>query len=250
MKSSIALLLESKAGQSDSPAADASSAGVLPPGRSQLDCGKVAHSRPRSKLGGLPDLPEGIEIPIDNRSRPLLFVGQINFAETPRCDSVANAPTTGVLYWFLNCDLSFSNPKDRHSFRVLWCGGAERYEAAQMECAPFETTGVLSFQLTCDKDGVDSPSIDHRLFGELHRFAEEASEIAAFASNGISWSTARRKDSCYEHLVTAAQQWQLLWFLPADLTDHRLPDLALMVNQFDLSGGTLNKAWMVPLPNR
>lgn len=228
MQSSIALLFASNALQSESPAAKS----------------------PRTKLGGVPDLPDGIDTPKDNRSRPLLFVGQINFVELPRCDRVANAPTSGVLYWFLNCDLSFSNPKDRHSFRVLWCGAAERYGPAQMESAPFETMGTLSFQLTSDNDGVDLRSTDHKLFGELHRFAEEASEIAAFASNGISWSTTRRKDSCYEHLVTAAQQWRLLWFLPAELTDHRLPDLALMVNQSDLSEGTLNKAWMVPLPNR
>ncbi|MBY0550435.1 MAG: DUF1963 domain-containing protein [Candidatus Obscuribacterales bacterium] len=233
MRSSIALLFESNASRFESSGSE--------PGHASL----------RSKLGGAPDLPDGIDSPIDNRSRPMLFVGQINFAEVPSCDSAENAPRVGVLYWFLNRDLSFSNPKDRHSFRVLWCADAERHKSVRMEVAPFESTGVLSSQSMSATEGVDSQSsMGHRLFGELHRFSAEASEIAAFASNGISWSAARRRDSCYEHLVAAAQQWRLLWFLPTELSDHRLPDLALMINHSDLSNGALSKAWMVPLPGR
>lgn len=207
-----------------------------------------AASSPRSKLGGVPDLPDGIDVPIDNRSRPMLFLGQINFAELPRCGSMQEWPSDGVLFWFLNRDLSFANPKDRHAFRILWSKASKRSAASEnVESVPLQNSGILVGEVVSRDAENDSVANSHRLFGELPHFIDEAKQIAAFAANGVSWSAVRAKDSCYEHLVAAAQQWQLLWFLPTALSSKQVPDLALMINQADLKDGALNKAWMVPL---
>lgn len=56
----------------------------------------------RSRLGGLPQLPDGLEWPIgeiDGKATPMHFLAQIDCTELPRVDP--RMPVTGMLYFFV-----------------------------------------------------------------------------------------------------------------------------------------------------
>jgi len=63
---------------------------------------KGARGLGESRLGGWPDLPDGIAWPIWN-DRPMGFLGQINLAEADRVESEIRVPKSGVLYFFVGC---------------------------------------------------------------------------------------------------------------------------------------------------
>lgn len=59
-----------------------------------------------SKMGGLPDLPDGIEWFRQERTNiPLSFVCQINFADTTPYDQASKLPDHGILYFFYDASM-------------------------------------------------------------------------------------------------------------------------------------------------
>ncbi len=57
----------------------------------------------KSKIGGLPDLPENTAW-FTHDGKPLSFVAQLNFAETKPYDAEGKLPASGILYFFYDAD--------------------------------------------------------------------------------------------------------------------------------------------------
>lgn len=75
----------------------------------------------QTRIGGLPDLPSGIDWPRWDGS-PLSFVAQINLEEATRYDLEHILPISGLLYFFYDAQQQVygSNPLDRNGFRVIY----------------------------------------------------------------------------------------------------------------------------------
>lgn len=233
---------------------------------------------PISKLGGLPDL--ATETPKDKTGKPLLFLGQINFAELCaekiQVDRCAISIPRGLLSIFWNERKDMSNPKDRHSFRILWTDSSQLHhlQAADSNTASLMHSALtLSFESSSTlpqnpKDWIDSNSVEQtqiknliekesafrehficQIFGNADAEIAKKKEIAAFASNGVSWSPARSADSCYSHLVDASRDWVFLLRLNSktelgfDLASTK--SITLLIHSDDLIAERLDKAWMV-----
>ncbi len=57
-----------------------------------------------SKVGGVPDLPVGVEWPLGFDDGPVAFVAQINFAECQGLEGCSKLPAQGLLYMFCTTD--------------------------------------------------------------------------------------------------------------------------------------------------
>ncbi len=196
-----------------------------------------------SRLGGKVFLPPNNEYPLDRVGRPLLFLGQINFAELPASD-FARADK-GMLLFFANSSLDNSNPKDRKAFSCIWLKNAEDLSESNVTAEAglkkeglalkFSAEFSLPETLACwQAEASEAELVAElisayqnttfkktcrlQLFGKSGVEFDKLQEIAAFASNGISWSEARRIDSHFSHLVDAARKWHLL--LKLDFPPH------------------------------
>lgn len=83
-----------------------------------------------SKFGGPPYLPRDCPYPLDMDGKPLFFLAQINFAETPR---LAGFPERGLLAFYIYADYVYSLSDDntrQEKFRVLYFEEVVQEEAA------------------------------------------------------------------------------------------------------------------------
>lgn len=86
----------------------------------------------RTRLGGLPDVPDGFRWPTRHRTRvrygdrieagaPLPFVAQINLAELPPVDGAETPlPTRGMLWFFYDARFLAYDADDADGFRVVY----------------------------------------------------------------------------------------------------------------------------------
>ena len=74
-----------------------------------------------SKIGGLPNLPAGLEWP-KWKGVPLAFLAQIDLRESPESRPIENLPPSGQLYFFYDLEQTTwgFDPADRGSWRVLY----------------------------------------------------------------------------------------------------------------------------------
>jgi uncharacterized protein YwqG len=72
-----------------------------------------------SKIGGVPDLPPGVDWP-EWDDRPLPLIAQIRLADIASYDRSGELPQTGMLSFFFNEDALDSYPPARGSWRVLY----------------------------------------------------------------------------------------------------------------------------------
>lgn len=265
-----------------------------------------------SRTGGMPDL--SCEYPRDRAGRPLLFLGQINFAdlwsiyadsskdlaraandaefaESVSCQSF-EYPKTGLLSIFWNERKDSSNPKDRHSFRIIWSDSWQpgssnldpaikpicdahplsftnhwslppnasdwiglsdsATESAGSQIASKNVDAVVNQSQVQSLIEQNTKSLGDALcivFGHGDAEINRKKEIAAFASNGVSWSPARSADSCYSHLVDASRDWIFLLRMNSmprlgfDLGSTK--SISLLIHKDDLKENRLDKAWMV-----
>ena len=75
-----------------------------------------------SRLGGLPDLPEGVEWPAA-AGEPLGFLGQIDLAQVAPFDKEGLLPATGFLYFFFDGVTWGLSPDDKNHWRVIFHPG-------------------------------------------------------------------------------------------------------------------------------
>jgi hypothetical protein len=221
-----------------------------------------------SKLGGNTYLPAELPHPCDRAGKPMLLIAQINFAELPAGD-FANA-NRGLFMLFWNAARDHSNQKDRHAFRCIWVPQPESTSfvpsmfSDQAEIGPaaglsFNTTWSLpenESAWTADFDPdirtlvLERARQDRKIqiFGRAGVHFDSLQEIAAFAGNGVTWSPARRSDSCFSHLLENAPEWKMFMqisSLPEYGLDLGFFAMNLMLRQEDHAESKYDKAWLL-----
>lgn len=219
----------------------------------------------RSRMGGEVFLPLASEHPKDKSGTPMLLLAMINFSELPDCG--LNLADTGLFFVFLNSAMDYSNPKDRHAFRILFFEDGMALTPSPHKDASIGPAAYLEFQCDNSLPELESNSSESKneksaaspaqaipksrqlqILGDAGRNFRVLQEIAAFAGNGVSWSPARSQDSCYSHLLDAAPQWRLLLKINS-IPDHGL-DLAessiyVLIRDEDLSAHRYDKSWLL-----
>lgn len=78
-------------------------------------------SATRSKVGGYPYFPVGMEYPTGQNGKPLDFLAQINFGEIPELELY---PQSGLVQFFIATDdlygLDFDDPNQQKNYRVIY----------------------------------------------------------------------------------------------------------------------------------
>jgi hypothetical protein len=125
----------------------------------------------------------------------------------------------------------------------------------QQIIAPEEITQPVYEQLLNWINSHNNQALEHSyFFFPHHARLAEAKLISAFSSNGIGFTPARANDSCYAHLVEAADSWSLLGCLKLDekidegkqFNDLTGPtELLLMIEKNDLEADRLDKCFIV-----
>lgn len=122
-----------------------------------------------SKMGGLPDLPRGVDwFRRDSTGVCLSFVCQINFAEVQACSAEGKLPDRGILYFFYDCSMDGMpwgfDPEDADG-KVLYYYDGELSNLARKE-APEDlerdgsvfTSAKIRFEEALDLPDLDSPA--------------------------------------------------------------------------------------------
>lgn len=93
-------------------------------GRPALRLVKTEPGGTRSKMGGSPSLPKGMEWP-SWKGTSLAFLAQIDLSELPRPIPMEDWPSDGTLYFFYHPEQETwgFDPNDRGSWRVLYSPG-------------------------------------------------------------------------------------------------------------------------------
>ncbi len=140
-----------------------------------------------SKIGGSPYLPNAENYPNNKAGNPLIFLAQINFAETP---ALSNFPTTGILQFFIGGDdlfgLDFDAPTEQDNFRVIYYENViEDTEKLHQDfsfvekplVAPIEINKekALSFELSQEVASAGDYRFDTLLEGVFKYFSEDDS---------------------------------------------------------------------------
>ena len=208
-------------------------------------CGGSAE-KTGSRIGGPVVLPAAIQHPCDRSGKPLVLVAQVNFSDLQESD--LSRPAKGLFLLFWNSAQDSSNPKDRHAFRCVWIANPDESELTESNFphASINAAGIgLSFQA-----GLSLPQCtsDLQLFGLAGENLDQLQEMAAFAGNGVSWSPARRVDSCFSHLVDASRDWRLFARIrsnPSAGLDSGARCLYLLIRDEDLKSQNYDKCWLL-----
>ena len=136
---------------------DARRARRAPP-EARIDGSTLAFGRTR--LGGVPDVPEGFRWPTRRRTRvrygdrieagaPLSFVAQINLAELPPVDGAeTQLPTRGMLWFFYDARFLAYDADDADGFRVVYSeAGPDDLRRAEVPEGPCTSGDADSFEV-------------------------------------------------------------------------------------------------------
>lgn len=88
-----------------------------------IRCDENDLPRGTSKIGGLPDLPKNVEW-FTHNGEPMMFIAQINFAETKPFDIDGLLPDSGILYLFYSIGGEWGHdPEHKDNKRVYYYNG-------------------------------------------------------------------------------------------------------------------------------
>lgn len=78
-----------------------------------------------SRMGGTPDLPAGIEWPIDNNGYSPAFIAQLNLKEMKPFDTYHLLPDSGILFFFYDAEQTMGgySLEEKHLFKVIYFDG-------------------------------------------------------------------------------------------------------------------------------
>lgn len=236
----------------------------------------------RSRLGGQPDLPQGIQWPELNNI-PQSFVAQVNFKEIKPLMTGYDLPSTGMLYFFFNAQqeaMGFE-PGDAGGFKVIYADvpaselskrdypGALpehcRYAGAEVNFAaffsiPYDETGV-TVNLGMGEheheayvtmlDEIEGIEPDHRMFGHIHFIQDmDLLRVCRMVNEGISCA-----GDPYEHdlMLRGLDKESRDWVLLFQVDTHT--DLGMMwgdtgmlyyfIREEDLKNHRFDKTWAI-----
>lgn len=233
-----------------------------------------------SKLGGSPDLPEGVQWPTF-RGRPQSFIAQVNLSEVRRLPGGEVLPASGLLSFFYDCEQSIwgFDPADRDGWTVLFRPVGEtlhrtplpeglpdngRYPAcrlvprSELTFAPWESADVAAVGLTRDQlfayshalpeSGDQVPT--HRLLGHPDPIQGDMQLEAQLASHGLYCGNASGyRDPRAEELRETATEWRLLLQIDSDdeaaMMWGDVGRLYYWIRRDDLARGFFDRVWMI-----
>lgn len=151
-----------------------------------------------SKMGGLPDLPKGVDwFRQELTDIPLSFICQINFAEVKPYDAEDRLPVNGILYVFYDCSMYGMpwgfDPKDSDGKVVYYYDGdlsqLERKEAPEdmEENGCVFGAAALHFETAFDLPDLDSPAGEAIAFAgdDQEKYWELMDDVREFLSNKL-----------------------------------------------------------------
>lgn len=191
-----------------------------------------------SKIGGLPDLPEGWIWDKDNEGKSMSFLAQLNLAEIATHDVTDKLPKKGMLYFFYDSEQSTwgYDTKDRGMFKVLYNPNTSailtqrqypddipdyaRYTAAVI--APRATINLPSLQLDvpnklfteAEEDtysDLRKSTIRNKLLGYAEEIQSTMEKKCALVTNGLyvgdgnAWETPEAQE-----IINQPNDWILL----------------------------------------
>lgn len=229
-----------------------------------------------SKLGGHPDLPDGVEWP-EWQGRPLSFAAQLELAEAARHAPEGSFPGAGLLSFFVDETLEASGlyPTDEGGWRVIWlpAGSALTRRAPPAARAPqtFQPCAVemhaalslpgddaLIHEHGLDRD--DDELLDaieavrgeciHQLLGIPRPIQADPAVACQFGIHGVHRRTPPHFDSERAAQVEGgAAEWRLLLQLDSDdNADMMWGDagmLYFMIREPDLRERRFDRVWMI-----
>lgn len=226
-----------------------------------------------SKLGGLPDLPPGIEWP-EWKTGYLTFVAQVNLAEVPPTGLL---PNVGILSFFYDREQSAwgFDPNHREGFRLWYfpeTSGLVRTvepEPSSLPCAglsfePFlslpdpsaRSVRELLLEIEDDEqycDFVDKhagPVPQHQILGWPHVIQNEMELECQLVTNGLyTGDPSGYNDSRRNELEPGADDWTLLFQVDSD-DDAKMMwgdagMLYVWIRRQDLETRSFDKAWTI-----
>ena len=151
-----------------------------------------------SKMGGLPDLPKGVDwFRQELTDIPLSFICQINFAEVKPYDAEDRLPVNGILYVFYDCSMYGMpwgfDPRDSDGKVVYYYDGdlsqLERKEAPEdmEENGCVFGAAALHFETAFDLPDLDSPAGEAIAFAgdDQEKYWELMDDVREFLSNKL-----------------------------------------------------------------
>ncbi len=237
----------------------------------------------KSKLGGMPDLPPGVEWPAWNEEH-LSFIAQINLSDLPSHRFLQVLPSNGILSFFYSARQKTwgFDPNDKGSWRVLHVDEHNLHRRAfpvdLPEISVYKSCSLdpeVSFTLPCiesphvDLD-FDSPQWDeisqygdlwesfqqlvgggtpiHRLLGHPDQMQNDMLRVAQLASHGV-YCGGTTDDPRVGELEPGATDWELLLQIDSDdnagMTWGDLGRIYYLVNSEHLRNGDFDAAWMI-----
>lgn len=195
------------------------------------------------RSGGWPYLPVYVDWPRDKNGKRMRFIAQLAFGRMPT-GRYGPALGDGLLLLFLSSDYRSFNRKDRGWYSLIMVQNLENLlEAEFPDVEPLPSNNLIAktymyvrkvhqqeVSTSLNESGVHPAEVklvEHWMtnnfavaesdFKQTHQvlgiddFGELARIVCAFHANGVSFSLARMKDSCYEHLVKDAENWMAFW---------------------------------------
>lgn len=229
-----------------------------------------------SRLGGLPDLPEGVEWPrLEVVESPLAFLAQINLDEASPSDEDGPLPKQGVLYFFVDPEEYYGfEPADRDRWQVIYSetvpttgptpapedmdaeaiyGETGMSFCAEWTLPPYESPMVEVLNLTDEEtdeylDAVGETA-EHRLLGHPQQIQGFIPYEIAMASRGLfssgSWDTPEARAARAQY-----GEWILLLQLDSAWETNRMMwgdvgRLYFYIRKEDLLNRRFDQVWLM-----
>jgi uncharacterized protein YwqG len=233
-----------------------------------------------SKLGGVPDLPEGVSWP-EWKGLPQSFIAQIHLADVVPYDADKLLPHSGMLWFFYDAQQQTfgADPTDRGGWRVIFREGdqaqlhrtpapaalpaASQFHACSLSFASEITLSqqpqleIPTFDWTADEQKkyeallstfptpTDHGAPHHRLLGFPNTIQDDMRLECQLASQGVT----DMNDPRISELSKGAMNWQLLLQVDSDeRAGMRWADAGILyywMKQADLQSRDFDESWLV-----
>lgn len=232
-----------------------------------------------SKLGGLPDLPEGVTWP-EKQGQPQSFIAQIRLTEVQPYDKDKILPETGMLWFFYDAaqETFGEDPADRDGWSVIFADNTALKRASapaklpakslfhacalsfageytlstqpQLEIPDFdwseEEQTTYEQLLSTFPDTADHAAIHNRLLGNPDTIQDDMRQQCQLTAHGVT----DINDPRAADLLPEAMQWQLL--LQIDTNEQaagmRWANSGMLyywITRADLHARHFNATWLV-----
>ena len=237
---------------------------------------KSGRAGTRSKLGGSPSLPPGVEWP-SWKGTPLAFLAQIDLSELPRPIPMDDWPSDGILYFFYHPEQETwgFDPDDRGSWRVLYSPSQASPPPRALGLDPAFPEHFLRLEpirslpaterLDLPSEEISDEAFDcaeelkkapfdgepqHQMGGYPNPVQSDSMELESqLASNGVYCGGPGQDDPRVADLESGAGEWKLLLQIDTDeVADMMWGDSGMIyfwIRASDLKNKDFSNVWMI-----